>query len=218
MIQIECDNCERTFDARPEDAGGKMPCPFCGDVNRIPAPAGSEAPKAKPEPVSEPKPTKADLPPDSGPERDICVVHPAMFRAHPFRYLALVGLFLVGLILAVGAGSESIWGWLRWPGILMVVGAIAWWVVWFVSAHLWVKLTISNKRTVRHEGIVRRHTSEVLHDHVRNVEIRQSFWQRLLKVGYVGISSSGQDGIEIEVRDIPRPYELKALIDEYRDM
>ncbi len=122
------------------------------------------------------------------------------------------------LIIAVGAGSESIWPILRWLGILMVVCAIAWWVVWFVSAHLWVKLTISNKRTVRHEGIVRRHTSEVLHDHVRNVEIRQSFWQRLLKVGYVGISSSGQDGIEIEVRDIPRPYELKALIDEYRDM
>ena len=218
MIRIECDNCERTFDARPEDAGGKMPCPFCGDVNRIPARAGSEAAKAKPKPGSEPKPAEADLPPDSGPERDICVVHPAMFRAHPFRYLALVGLFLVGLILAVGAGGESIWGWLRWPGILMILGAIAWWVVWFVFAHLWVKLTISNKRTVRHEGIIRRNTSEVLHDHVRNVEIRQSFWQRLLKVGYVGISSSGQDGIEIEVRDIPRPYELKALIDEYRDM
>jgi hypothetical protein len=39
-----------------------------------------------------------------------------------------------------------------------------------------------------------------------------------MKVGYLGISSSGQDGIEIEVRDLPRPYELKALIDNYRNM
>ena len=62
------------------------------------------------------------------------------------------------------------------------------------------------------------HTSEVLHDHVRNVEIRQSFLQRITKVGSLGISSSGQDGIEIEVRDMPKPYELKSLIDAYRNM
>ena len=81
-----------------------------------------------------------------------------------------------------------------------------------------VKLEISNKRTVRKEGIVRRNSSEVLHDHVRNVEIRQSFLQRLTNVGYLGISSSGQDGIEIEVRDLPKPYELKSLIDAYRNL
>ena len=40
----------------------------------------------------------------------------------------------------------------------------------------------------------------------------------MLNVGYIGISSSGQDGIEIEVRDIPRPYDVKELIDEYREM
>ena len=65
---------------------------------------------------------------------------------------------------------------------------------------------------------MRRHTSEVLHDHVRNIEIRQSFLQRITNVGYLGISSSGQDGIEIEIKDLPKPYELKALIDKYRNL
>ena len=102
--------------------------------------------------------------------------------------------------------------------LVTTLAGAGWWVVWYVTAHLWVKLTISNKRTIRHEGIIRRHTSEVLHDHVRNVAIKQSFLQRMLNVGYIGISSSGQDGIEIEVRDIPRPYAVKALIDEYREM
>ena len=105
-----------------------------------------------------------------------------------------------------------------WVGVVMGVAAVIWWVAWYVSAHLWVKLRISNKRTVRREGIIRRHTSEVLHDHVRNVEIKQSFLQRVFKVGYIGISSAGQDDIEIQVHDIPKPYEIKKLIDEYRGM
>lgn len=204
MIRIECDNCERTFEVDPAKvADGKMPCPLCGDVNRVPQEGSAEA---------------AGLPPDSGPEREILNVHPAMFRAHPFRGLALV-------LLGAGGATLAIWGFtadgkafLGWLGVIAILAAVAWWVVWLVSSHFWVKLAISNKRTVRHEGIVRRHTSEVLHDHVRNVEIRQSFFQRILKVGYLGISSSGQEGIEIEVHDLPKPYELKALIDQYRNM
>ncbi len=204
MITIECDDCERTFDIEDEQAGGKVACPYCGDMNRVPEAHG---------------PQTKGLPPDEGPEQDISVVHPAMFRAHPFRFLAIAVLVLGGIGLAVAAmSSDKVWAWLSWVGLVLSVAGAIWWVVWYVAAHLWVKLTISNKRTIRHEGIIRRHTSEVLHDHVRNVEIKQSFLQRILNVGYIGISSSGQDGIEIEVRDIPRPYALKALIDEYREM
>ena len=173
-------------------------------MNRVPAAHG---------------PSAKGLPPDEGPEQDISVVHPAMFRAHPFRFLAIAVLVLGGIVLAIAAiSSDKVWAWLSWVGLVLSVAGAFWWVVWYVAAHLWVKLTISNKRTIRHEGIVRRHTSEVLHDHVRNIEIKQSFLQRMLNVGYIGISSAGQDGIEIEVRDIPRPYAVKALIDEYREM
>ncbi len=192
MITIECDDCERTFDIEDEQAGGKVACPYCGDMNRVPEAHG---------------PQTKGLPPDEGPEQDISVVHPAMFRAHPFRFLAIAVLVLGGIVLAIAAiSSDKVWAWLSWVGLVLSVAGVIWWVVWFVAAHLWVKLTISNKRTIRHEGIVRRHTSEVLHDHVRNVEIKQSFLQRILNVGYIGISSSGQDGIEIEVPYIHRPY------------
>jgi len=202
VIEIECDNCERTFEARPQDAGGKVPCPHCGDINRVPAAAAPDsAPKL-----------------DDG-EQELSVVHPAMARAHPFRFLAVAALLIGGLVLAFASGpSDALWDWLAWPGWLMVAAAVVWWIAWYVAAHLWIKLTISNKRTVRQEGIVRRHTSEVLHEHVRNVEIKQSLTQRILNVGYLGISSAGQGDIEIEVKDIPRPYELKALIDEHRRM
>ena len=229
MIALECDNCEQSFEVDPAEAGGKVPCPFCGDVNRVPAQeaaASEPAPKPEAPPAGEAAPGDRPetwegrpLPPDEGPEQEICMVHPAMVRAHPFRLLLILVLLVGGGVLAIWAGNlESGWAWLKWPGIIAAVAGALWWIAWYLGAHLWVKLEISNKRTIRKEGIIRRHTSEVLHNHVRNVEIRQSFLQRIMKVGYLGISSSGQDGIEIEVRDLPRPYELKSLIDNYRDM
>ncbi len=33
MIELECDSCERVFQVLDREAGGKVPCPMCGDVN-----------------------------------------------------------------------------------------------------------------------------------------------------------------------------------------
>ncbi len=222
MITIACDNCEREFQVEPATAGGKVKCPECGDVNRVPEPRTSRdaaTGSAGPHAGDSTGPAGRGLPPDHGPEQDICVIRPAMFRAHPFRGILLLLLLVGGGVLAISATvSEVVPAQLAGPGVVMMLAAAVWWLVWFVTAHLWVKLRISNKRTIRRDGIIRRHTSEVLHDHVRNVEIKQTVVQRVFNVGYLGISSSGQDGIEIEILDIPEPYKVKALIDEYRDM
>lgn len=197
MIHIECDNCERTFEVDPGEVDEKVACPFCGDVNRVP-----DGPVAA-----------------SGAEQEIRRIHPAMVRAHPFRFLAIMILLAGGIAGAVWlTGREDGLRWLKWPCLLVSLFAVGWWVAWYLGAHLWVKLTISNKRTVRAEGIIRRYTSEVLHEHVRNVEIRQTFLQRIFDVGYLGISSAGQDDIEIEVRDVPKPYEIKKIIDRHRNL
>lgn len=217
MIRIECDNCELVFEVDQAEAGGRVKCPECGDVNRVPTAPERHAAARPADPQTGPE--AKGLPPDHGPEQEICVVRPAMFRAHPLRAALLLLLLIGGGVLAIAAGTtEAIASWLMWPGLVMIAGAVGWWLAWFLSAHMWINLRISNKRTVRRDGIIRRHTSEVMHDHVRNVDIRQTFLQRIFDVGYLGISSSGQDGIEIEILDIPAPYKVKALIDEYREM
>lgn len=156
-------------------------------------------------------------------ERSICTIRPAMFRAHPFRYLLIVLLAIGGIVLAVTAfikspDDQSFQPWMLWPGLLITAASAIWWFYWWMASTLWMRLEISDKRTIRHEGIVRRHSTEVLHDHVRSVDINQTFLQRIFNVGYIGIDSAGQDGIEIEVRDIPAPYDVKAVIDRYREM
>ncbi|MHC4452580.1 MAG: PH domain-containing protein [Planctomycetota bacterium] len=208
MIQLECDNCEMLFDVEDRDAGGKVPCPHCGDINRVPEAAAAPEPRAEEE-----APVKGDR------ETPIRTVRPSMFRAHPVRGLVVALLILGGLVMALASGlSETVAGWILWPGLLALAVGLVWLLFWWVRTTLWIRVEISNKRTVRYEGIIRRHSTEVLHDHVRSVDIQQNFVQRLFNVGYIGIDSAGQDQIEIEIRDIPGPYQVKEIIDRYRTM
>lgn len=209
MITIQCDNCERSFEATAKQAGGKMACPFCGDVNRIPG-AAAKPKVARSADVGQTSVTG---------EEELEVVRPGMFRAHPFRYGGIIVLFLGGLIgIMAAVTTEQVGAWAIWPSLALLLGTLIWFTWWWITAHFWVRLVVSNKRTIKHVGIIKRHTTEVLHDHVRSVDIRQTFLERLLDVGTIGIDSAGQDGIEIEVNDIPHPYEIKKTIDKYRKM
>jgi uncharacterized membrane protein YdbT with pleckstrin-like domain len=116
---------------------------------------------------------------------------PAMFRSRPILFLIFVALIIVyglGLLLLI-------WWWVR---------------------HKCTTLIVSNERTTLRKGIFAKITTEVWHQDVRNVQLEQSFLQRLCGVGSIGISSSGQSGFEISVDGIPSPGRVKQLIDEHR--
>ncbi len=90
--------------------------------------------------------------------------------------------------------------------------------VWVMFSRLTYSLEVTNKRTVLRHGLLSRSSSEVLHDHVRNIEIDQTFMQRIMRVGKIGVSSSGQDGIEVQMDRIPNPRKIREIIDLYRPM
>jgi uncharacterized membrane protein YdbT with pleckstrin-like domain len=71
---------------------------------------------------------------------------------------------------------------------------------------------VENKPTTFQEGIISRETSEVQHDDVRNLQIDQNILERLLGIGDIAISSSGQDDMEIQVKGIPSPDRLAKVI------
>jgi membrane protein YdbS with pleckstrin-like domain len=224
VITLKCDNCEKPFQIEDDAAGEKVACPYCGDINRVPR--GDSAPPAGSAPAeSPPAPVKAAgaIPASpSEPERTITVVRQAMFRAHPFWYLLMALAFVVGVALAVLARtSQQVPPWSMWIGLVMAAAAALWWLVWWAAPHRWVKLTISNKRTVRQEGIIVRRTSEVLHNHIRNVKIEQSFLERILGVGSLSIDSAGgseEEMVEIQMNKIARPYHVKEILDRHRRM
>ncbi len=172
MPHKTCDNCGRTLEYAPEQGGSKMRCPDCGDVNVLPASAPQDRAAA------------AGLPPDSGPEVNVLVLRPSMWRAHPILMVCTLGIATLFL--------------------------------WF--SHLGERIYVTNKRTIWRRGFFSKHLSEVLHDHVRNIQVEQSFLNRIFNVGDIGISSAGQDGIEIRAAHIPRPMDVKKTIDHYRPM
>jgi uncharacterized membrane protein YdbT with pleckstrin-like domain len=118
--------------------------------------------------------------------------HPSMFRNHPVYFL-----LCIVLVAAFGVG------------LLML---LVWWIQVLGS-----ELTVTNEQTTLRTGILSKHTNDVFHSNVRNIQVRQSFLQRLFDVGWVGISSAGQAGVEIEVHGIPFPHKVKQIIDDHRD-
>jgi phage FluMu protein Com len=169
LIRKKCDNCDKVLEFHESQAGQKVPCPHCGDMNLVPSIDRAVA---------------EGLPPDAGPEQEVLVLRPSVFRAHPFLAVFTFGLGVFPL-------------WLKYLG---------------------ERIHVTNKRTVLRQGLLSKRTTEVLHDHVRNIQVSQSFVNRMFDVGTLGISSSGQEGIEIVARNIPHPEEVKRTIDLYRPM
>ena len=118
--------------------------------------------------------------------------HPSMFRNHPFYFV-----LCVLLIAAFGVG------------LIMLL-------VWWINV-LGTTLTVTNEQTTLRKGILAKNTNDVFHSNVRNIQVRQSFAQRIFNVGWIGISSAGQSGLEIAVGGIPDPDRVKEIIDDHRN-
>lgn len=123
-------------------------------------------------------------------EKTLYNASPAMFRNNPIGFVVTVALCFVG----IGIPILLLW-WLRNKDTV---------------------LTVTDERTTLRRGILAKSINEVWHRDVRNVQISQSFLQRIFGVGTIGVSSAGQAGMEIEVAGLPAPYKVKALIDQQR--
>ncbi|MBX3363559.1 MAG: PH domain-containing protein [Phycisphaeraceae bacterium] len=214
MIRFTCDRCDRPLEVDDDLAGRKVECPHCGDVNIVPA----RKPEARtPSPPTD-RAAAAGYPPDSGPEQRVMFVRPAMMRAKPTSFLLLSLGVIAGVTGMITSGSSSrVPEWVFWPGALITLASVivlAWWKILTLGA----ALEITNKRTIERRGLFSKSTSEVLHDAIRNIQIDQSFWNRIWRIGSIGISSSGQDGIEIHIADLPNPDKIRSVIDLYRPL
>ena len=209
-VEISCDACERSFPADPNLA--KVPCPYCGDVNRV---RPSAEPVASTEPIDSPPEEPAD-----GEERFLRVARPALVRGHPVASLASSATTIGGVVFLVLALTSTVipdWTW--WFGLAVLLAGGGWMTWIFVLGHRWDRLRITTRRTIDERGIVMRSTSEVLHRHVRNIRITQTFWQRIVGIGDLEIDSAAGDGVaDIRIRNVPDPDGIKRIVDAARGL
>lgn len=132
--------------------------------------------------------------------------HPAMFRNHPLGFVLNTALLIAGFALIPVAGPFTMIA----SGVSLIIYA-QWWLKCISTT-----LIVSNEGTTVERGILSKSTNELWHTDVRNVQIQQTFFQRIMNVGTVNVSSGGQADIEIIVNGIPDPNRVHRIIEEER--
>lgn len=124
-------------------------------------------------------------------EIDVLSCRPCMFRNAPIFFM-----LCIFLILFYGIG-------------LLIL--IIWWLHCFG-----IRFCVTNKKTILKKGILSKHTNEVRHCDIRNLQVKQSFSQRIFGTGKIYISSAGQGGIEIEIGGIKAPQKVAQAIRKFQ--
>ncbi|EMI26992.1 PH domain-containing protein [Rhodopirellula europaea] len=226
VLTTQCPYCQHEVDSTIEHLDGPVVCPSCDK------PFEMEMPTAVVTSVHEvdEKTAHQSRMASEPAERTLVEVHPVVFRARPITSIgfAVVGIAAAALIImsitgislagyslgeTMVLGPASIVVWLGTVALLVIAGMIGYWTL----LSRFTTLTVTDDRTIYREGIVSRDTSEVQHDDVRNIQLDQSFVQRLLNVGGIGISSSGQDDLEVVAKGLPHPKRIIDLIRENQD-
>lgn len=226
VLTAQCPYCQHEVDSTIEHLDGPVVCPSCEK------PFEMEMPTAVVTSVHEidEKAARHTKMASEPAERTLVEVHPVVFRARPIASIlfivvglaaaALIILAVTGMSLAgysfggtMVLGPASIVVWLSAAALLVIAGMVGYWTL----LSRFTTLTVTDDRTIYREGIVSRDTSEVQHDDVRNIQLDQTFMQRLLNVGGIGISSSGQDDLEVVAKGLPHPKQIIDLIRENQD-
>ncbi len=71
--------------------------------------------------------------------------------------------------------------------------------------------TINGETIESREGLIARKVKSIRVQDLRNINVNQSLWQRLLGVGDVEFSSAGGSGVEVTFRGVSNPLQVKLL-------
>lgn len=90
------------------------------------------------------------------------------------------------------------------------------WVV-YVFMHTWYHrksfvMNIYPDRVSVIEGFVSKETSEFFIRDIRSIDIRQGFWDRIVNIGNVTISTAASAEASEMAEGVPRPREIKELL------
>ncbi len=85
-------------------------------------------------------------------------------------------------------------------------------VGWF--RRLGVLYTITDRRIVERQGILRRDERSAHIDRVQNVNVRQGVVERIFGVGTVEVETAGNDEADIYMRGVADPIGIRQQMDE----
>ncbi|MEZ6089716.1 MAG: PH domain-containing protein [Pirellulaceae bacterium] len=221
VLTMNCPYCKKQVDGTIDQAGGPIICPHCDKPFEMEMPTAIVSAVEEITDDAENQNRIATEPE----ERTLARIHPVIFRSRPAAALGIFILGVASIILIVLSftgtvvagvalndtpvlGPASLLMWVCAAILLAIAVTIGYWTL----LSRFTTLTVTDDRTIYKEGIISRDTSEVQHDDVRNIQLDQTIMQRWLNVGGIGISSSGQDDLEVVAKRLPDPSGIIKLI------
>ena len=133
------------------------------------------------------------------------------FRNDWFQFLLIIACLVAAAGFGLGAIpllQPELWA-LAMLVLLAVAGVI---VLVLLFQHFQWRFSIRDGTIESSRGFIGRDVHSIRVRDLRNVNVRQSLWQRILGVGDVEFSSAGGEGIEVTFRGVAAPMQLKERV------
>ena len=96
--------------------------------------------------------------------------------------------------------------------VYVVIVAVFVYLIAVVAYRRYSWAYVINGETIEsREGLIARKVYSIRACDLRNINVKQSLWQRLMGVGDVEFSSAGGSGIEVTFRGVSDPLQVKSL-------
>ena len=146
------------------------------------------------------KPAESQVAPQPAPsaQRPTWAEEKTLWQGHPSG-LYYIGHWIAGILLLM------FWG----LGLLVIIYAI-------LDRKTKV-FTLTTRKVMAQSGIVSRKTSEVGMRDIRSINMSQGILERIFGLGTVQIGSAGHAGIEVELKGIQNPSQVRDQVRRAKD-
>jgi uncharacterized membrane protein YdbT with pleckstrin-like domain len=126
------------------------------------------------------------------PPVDLSPGESVIFRGRP-SWRSILGFYLVGLLVAAGAGAIAWFTAGHAVGVAIGVGIFLLAAVMGFLKRYFTKYTITTRRLRVQRGVLTRQIQETRLDRLQDHSIRQTLLERILKVGTIDFDTSGEE-------------------------
>ena len=133
--------------------------------------------------------------------------NPKMAKNKPIWFILNIILNVGGLVAAIRFDQQSY----QIVGLVFWLGTIIALLVWYIRIKS-TKVSVTNYNISKEKGLLRKNRKQVDIDKVRNIEVDQSFLDRIFGVGHIAVYTAG-DLPEFEVSGLPNPNAIWDIVE-----
>jgi membrane protein YdbS with pleckstrin-like domain len=205
-FDFQCPNCGNWLRIDEVHQGKRTNCPACQKEITIPEKPPGRAPRPKIVSPPAPVPAMGDLLPQE--EKDVLSLRPTlkMYLGRIFFGVLAAGA-AAALAVAIEAGPEV-------DRIIIIAGLAAAALIFLTALYkkYSVLYRLSTQRLFIVRGLVSRRVEELELFRVRDIQVVQSFWQRILNFGRMTVFSTDASAPRFEMVGVASPLKVKDAI------